>query len=326
MAIATAPAINLARRLIAKHALKPPIDVEALVKVNAELIYAKIPVDGVDGISLNLKTKGKKTKVIVNTSNPPLRQRFTLAHELGHIVIPWHTGNIVDHLDPVEAYETRAHWGMEEEANAFAGELLVPSDWLKKTLLETRDLANAHKLITSHCEVSLHAAAIRLTQILPKNIVFAVVRAGTVEFSGKTEGTLANILSWESDFDGDVYNYNEEYFTANIGNRRIHWWKLPSTVNVVVTDDRTWREILNGIVADIGISGGAAVGLKSSANGVVAYANGVAKRSTDYSINSVIAACMQRFKDRAEFAALVDHPDFEAFLYQKARSLVEPER
>lgn len=326
MAVSSTPPVNLARRLITKLSLKPPIDVKGLVEAHADLTIAKIPIEGVDGISLDLKTPGKRARVVLNASNPPTRKRFTLAHELGHLLIPWHTGSIVDHVDPSNACATDNYWEFESEANNFAGELLMPSQWVNDWLAETDNLAKLHKRIAKECEVSLHAVAIRLSQLLPKNLIFVVERAGVVEFSGRTDGTLANTLPWESEFPNNAYDYCEEHYTATAENRRIHWWRLPNSFAIVATDERPWREILDTVVADLGVPLPEQPQLKSSINGVVAYANSVAIRSKEYSVDNVVAACMQRFNDRPEFQEFVHHPKFNAFVLQKARALVEPDR
>lgn len=326
MAVVSGAPVNLARRLLTKLSLKPPINVKGLVEVYADLTITKIPIEGVDGISLDLKTPGKKARVILNAGNPPTRQRFTLAHELGHLLIPWHTGSIVDHLDPTQAHATDSYWEFESEANSFAGELLMPSQWVSHLLSGTDDLADLHKHIAEECEVSVHAAAIRLSQLLPKNLVFAVERTGIIEFSGRTEGTLANPLSWGCEFPDDAYDYCEAHYTAATENRHIHWWRLPNTFTITANDERPWRDILDSVVTDIGIAPSEQKQFKSSINGVVAYANSVAKRSVEYSVDTVLAACMQRFNDRPEFQNIVHHPDFGAFLQQKAHALVEPDR
>lgn len=326
MGVATKAAINLARHIVEKYSLEIPIDVKSLVESRADLAFKCIPLQGVDGISLNLKTPGKKTKVIVNADNPPLRQRFTLAHELGHIVIPWHLGSIVDHLDSNHTHEIDDYWETEGEANSFAGELLVPTDWVLKKLSKRDDLAKVHWLISKKCQVSLHVAAIRLTQLLPKNFVYVVERHGTVEFSGKTDGTLAGTLEWETFFESDAYNYSEKHFSIDAGDHRIHWWKLPGTFLHSKPDVRDWREILSDILNDLEIPRAKIPKLKSSINGVVAFANSAAKRSEDYSISTIAAACLQRFNDRDEYKEFSQHIDFATFVMKKAQALFESNR
>ena len=100
MGVALTPERKLANKLIERHSLLPPIDIQSLVSMYARLTVMHIPFSGVDGISLNLKTPGRDTHVIVNEHSSPSRQRFTMAHEMGHIMIPWHVGAVVtDHVD-----------------------------------------------------------------------------------------------------------------------------------------------------------------------------------------------------------------------------------
>jgi Zn-dependent peptidase ImmA (M78 family) len=52
------------------------------------------------------------------------RQSFTLMHELGHLIL--HKTSSID-----DEFDLQSHQGREHEANAFAGHLLVPNDFLK---------------------------------------------------------------------------------------------------------------------------------------------------------------------------------------------------
>lgn len=322
MEIEPSAPVKLARRVVDKYGLKPPIDVENLVSARAKLVFATIPFHGVDGVCLNLKAPGKEQTVIVNAQNPKSRQRFTLAHELGHILIPWHTGSVVDHLDPEETGEVEDYSAMEQEANAFAAELLMPSNWVKGTLSKTENLAVIHRNIARDCDVSLQAAAICLAKNLPKNAVYAVVRDGVVDFAGRSEGTLANAMLYDRPFNPEAYDYAESHYTVEYAGREVHWWRLPQRISVNDADDRDWRTILDEIVDDLALADEDKQRFKNSVSGVVAFANGVAKRSADYSVATVVAACLQRFKDRPEFRAFARHPSFEAFIVKKAEGLV----
>lgn len=84
----------------------------------AIIIYKSIPVDGVDGVCLNLKTADKTPTVIVNADSARTRQKFTLAHELGHIIIPWHLGTFIDKVDESNGTSNTEYWVIEREANS----------------------------------------------------------------------------------------------------------------------------------------------------------------------------------------------------------------
>jgi Zn-dependent peptidase ImmA (M78 family) len=80
-------------------------------------------------------------KIVVNKDDPPNRQRFTIAHELGHYIL--HTTYVQNKSEykvllrrPIkeEGYSKE-----EKEANCFAAYLLVPTEILKKY----KDLPNS---------------------------------------------------------------------------------------------------------------------------------------------------------------------------------------
>jgi Zn-dependent peptidase ImmA (M78 family) len=314
------PEALLARRLIEKLDLSPPIDIKSLVERYAELVFAKIPEPNVDGICLNLKVPGKSPKVIVNSANPSTRKRFTLAHELGHILIPWHLGSIIDNVDLSDSSPSNSYWGMEKEANSFAAELLMPHVWVDQLLDDEEDLAAAHKAIAEDCGVSGLAAAIRMSSFLELGVVYAAEQNGVIQYSGKSEGTVAPSLPWGHLFDSESYAYASDHKIVKYGDAKLHWWVLPSEISIDVADVRSWREILNKILSDICSSDQAAGKLKQSVNGVAAFANSTAKRSQKYSPDSVASACIQRFKDRDEYKEFTDHPDFEAYVQKRSKA------
>lgn len=61
--------------------------------------------------------------MFVNGSEPVVRQRFTLAHELGHLELGH--GGVVDGIEAVEGRSTDPR---EQQANLFGGVLLAPEE------------------------------------------------------------------------------------------------------------------------------------------------------------------------------------------------------
>ena len=162
MGIIHPPEVKMARRLIQKHSLKVPFNLQNLVQEYAEVIYKHIPIDGVDGICLNLKTAGKTPKVIVNTNAFETRQNFTLAHELGHIIIPWHYGSIIDEIEEETINFNSPYWALEREANRFASELLIPFEWIFSLYKKNRNENYLIDQMCDKCRVSEIVAKIRL--------------------------------------------------------------------------------------------------------------------------------------------------------------------
>jgi IrrE N-terminal-like domain len=108
--------INLAQRVVARFNLSPPVDAAIVVERYADLEYCTIPFR-VDGICLDLKRIGKRPTIIINVDQPSRRRRFTLAHELGHVLIPWHRGSVYDDFSIVDTSAQFDRREMEGEAN-----------------------------------------------------------------------------------------------------------------------------------------------------------------------------------------------------------------
>jgi len=69
--------------------------------------------------------------IVVKKQTSEARQSFTLMHELGHVVL--HRTSFID-----EESNLQSHEGRERSANAFAGHLLVPDEFLEDVLDEER--------------------------------------------------------------------------------------------------------------------------------------------------------------------------------------------
>jgi Zn-dependent peptidase ImmA (M78 family) len=315
--------VNLARRLIKKYKLTPPIDVRALVAQYARITFVPFPLLNVDGVSIDIKVPGKRPHVLVNSLQPDARQTFTIAHELGHLLIPWHIGTILDQVD-AHVEEKNDYWEMEREANAFAAELLMPKEWIEGLLRNAADPASVHVQLCRAAGVSAHAAGIRLMEIVPPHYVYCVEQDGLVAYAGRSNGTFASAPSCNSPLPETAYNYSLNHYSAGYSGRQFHWWELPDKLNVKRTDSREWREILNNIATDLDYRGERAVKIKSQINAVVAYANSATKRLPNYGVETIAGAAMQRLQDRykGEFEDFLAHKDFELFLKKRAEDLV----
>ena len=314
------PEVKLARRIFAKHKLSVPVKIKKLIGEYAELIFEPIPIEGVDGVSLNISVPGKETKVIVNTNIPKKRQLFTMAHELGHLIIPWHLGTIADNINTPysEGYKDFAYAELEREANRFAAELLMPKDWILEQYQSKSDLASLHEYVCDITGVSDQAAAIRMGDVLPGNVVYASVTRGIVKYSGKTPATMAFALPVNERFDSKYYPYSEHHSEYDNISSTIHWWKLNSGGVLSATDSRTWREILDEIVKKL--PNDKAVVLKKSINSVIAAANSYEKRKPGYTLDTLATAFIYKLK-RDDFKILTNHSLFEVFVKKKAEEL-----
>ncbi|MEU6326752.1 ImmA/IrrE family metallo-endopeptidase [Streptomyces sp. NPDC047049] len=118
-------------------AFSPPVDIEQLVRHQGAMISRSSFKDG-DVSGMLLRRDGQPPVIGVNDSQPRLRQRFTIAHELGHLVL--HPGREVVLDRPVrinlrDGTSSTATDREEIEANAFAASLLMPADMVREQLM-----------------------------------------------------------------------------------------------------------------------------------------------------------------------------------------------
>lgn len=136
---ASAPRHQLARE-VARGLLRiyrvtaPPVDVASLVR---ERGLTLLRVEGASKLSGALYANVRE--IVVNTrGRSEERQRFTIAHELGHWELKHHElGELPeDTLGYSGVYEgdgtTEGRSSIEMEANTFAAELLMPGSWIRK--------------------------------------------------------------------------------------------------------------------------------------------------------------------------------------------------
>jgi Zn-dependent peptidase ImmA (M78 family) len=166
-------------------ALSLPID---LVRVAHSLdvqIHFQTFEDEVSGVLL---IQGDERHVMVNKSHHPNRQRFSIAHELGHLVLHDTKGDrlfIDTHLrlyQRVGASTSKAYSESgsattpqeEREANQFAAALLMPKPLLEDAAL-SRDLWDEFDVsaLAATFAVSEQAMAIRLQQLDVVNPILA---------------------------------------------------------------------------------------------------------------------------------------------------------
>lgn len=79
------------------------------------------------GISAFIELESKIVEF--NDKHPVVRKRFSVAHEIGHLILGHSIKN------DIFSYSTKD--ATEVEANIFASELLMPYDWLKRDLKES---------------------------------------------------------------------------------------------------------------------------------------------------------------------------------------------
>ena len=97
-----------------------------------------------------------------NKKNSLIRQKFAIAHSLGHYLIHGLNDN-EKYIDPPDNFSMRSYILKEREANLFAVNILVPEETLETTIIDTKNisvekLANIYEVSQVCMEYSLRAA------------------------------------------------------------------------------------------------------------------------------------------------------------------------
>lgn len=123
-----------------------------------------------EDVSGVLFSDGARAVIGVNWSHHPNRQRFTIAHELGHHLLH-KGGTFIDRGIAVRFRDERSGSGTDEEekqANAFAAALLMPADWIRRDFDEhpfNVEDEDALKQFADRYRVSPLAMSIRLQNL-----------------------------------------------------------------------------------------------------------------------------------------------------------------
>lgn len=151
-------------------------------RVNVEDLARKIGIEvraeSVDGDLSGFLFRDAKTKkaiIGVNASHHQNRQRFTIAHEIGHYLMhpgePFHVDGmkVAFRINRRDGESSTGLDDSEREANLFAAELLMPARFLRKDLnakdIDLLDDANVVNELARDYGVSAQALTFRLINL-----------------------------------------------------------------------------------------------------------------------------------------------------------------
>lgn len=164
---------TVAEQLLVEHGLfAAPVDLDQLTEAcGVEVVPGSFEDGDVSGMLL--REEGMPPVIGVNTAHAHVRQRFTIAHELGHWAL--HPGRLVifdrpmriNRRDSVSAMATDRE---EIQANAFAAALLMPERIVRQRVSELpaeqrRDPDRAGAFLAKEFKVSTAAMSFRLINL-----------------------------------------------------------------------------------------------------------------------------------------------------------------
>lgn len=151
---------------------EPEVNVVKIAEtLGIEIRHKPLGEDVGEDVSGLLFREGNQVIIGINSEHHRNRQRFTLAHEIGHHQLHSHTPLYVDKVFPVRRRDQRSAEAVdieEIEANAFAAELLMPAKMLEQEPELQRDIIDHERDIAALAErygVSQQAMTFRLINL-----------------------------------------------------------------------------------------------------------------------------------------------------------------
>ena len=151
--------------------------------------------DGFEGMLISNPEKSQGV-IFVNQNRPPQRQRFTVGHEVGHFLLPWHR-NIVDGNLKFECTaedmraqgaakgNSRLDW--EIQANEFSSELLMPRSLFKKHMKRKDEPDMQHlKDLSAIFDASMEATARRYVVLSDYSIAMVFAQGQRVRHAWRS--------------------------------------------------------------------------------------------------------------------------------------------
>jgi Zn-dependent peptidase ImmA (M78 family) len=147
----------------------PCVDIKKLAESQGAIVVEEPNEEKTSGFLF--RAAGSPPIIGVNADHAPTRKRFTIAHELAHLLLHVKNGVHVDYA-VVKMRDARASEGSDEEeieANRFSAEVLMPRSFLEADLAALGSInADDEKAIAALARkygVSPQAMAIRLTSL-----------------------------------------------------------------------------------------------------------------------------------------------------------------
>ncbi len=135
-----------------------------------------------DGALLRVVGRPLGTVVLRSDIAEPGRRRFTLAHEIGHYLLPNQQEDLATPCRPssIESWD-RSLSSRELDANRFAAEILMPRQLLGESLRQPPSVSIA-RAVAERFQTSLTAATFRLVELSTFRIAMVVSREGAARW------------------------------------------------------------------------------------------------------------------------------------------------
>ena len=249
-----------ALRLLGEHDLRaPPVDPWALARA-LDIEVREAP-RGSSGPAAMLMRGGEGYGIIFRGDPLPLTfQRFSVAHEVGHYVLPGHVDRVTSGEAPPCTFLPGATDPYEREAERFAAALLMPNDQFQRRLQGAGDGFVAIDQMARDFGTSLEATALRVAQLAGYPLTVVRLTGGEVDYCFQSEacrdyrpkldlprGTRIDPTLVPVRELGPVESELDEWFTEAPADTTIHveaqTLEVPGKVLILLTEIPFWEDV-----------------------------------------------------------------------------------
>ncbi|WP_337590316.1 ImmA/IrrE family metallo-endopeptidase [Kribbella pittospori] len=300
--------------MVSRLDLEPPVNIEELLRARAEVHRVDWPHKTVDAILLKLS--GHSPSVYLRATDNLFRERFTMAHELGHLMLPWHlprancaigTGNL-----DLEKYS------VEDEADIFASCLLIPDAWLLDLLrVHGDDMSEILRELNS-AEVTTIAGLRALRRVLISGWIFVAYNKEIIATPGTSAHELRNmsVRKARRRLESQCYASGE----AIVNDFTVRWYQMFSPAEPPErdpADGRTLHQQLVDAISMVESDEHERTHLANVCNGKV---GGLLREASGRPATETFSILKYRFES-SHVAFLLEQPDFISWLAEKARTI-----
>ena len=238
-----------------------------------------------------------------------------MAHELGHLVLPWHLPQANCEVGEEEA--DLPVFSVEQEADVFASCLLMPDGWLLGLKQRHGDDMSQILRELNAAEVTTAAALQALRRYLLAGWIFLaygerriIATAGTAIPQGLVEGRAGDVLAESCHSSGE----------ALLNGYPVRWFRMVAPAPLPTrssTEVRADHQILMDAIAMVEPDDARRTSIAQSANGKV---GGGLREAAGRPADETFQAMRHRCEQWAH-SELLEEPDFLLWLAQRARAI-----
>lgn len=173
------------------RALLERLKIVGVPDVPAIAAALKVPVheralEECEGMLVRVKGTARGVIAVKNSMREETRKRFTIAHELGHLLMPGHDDYGICSTEVIESW-AKALRAKESAANAFAAELLMPLRLVTQLIAGAKPSFAPIERLAATFNTSLTASGYRFAAATPYSVVLVWSQGGRVRWAKRSE-------------------------------------------------------------------------------------------------------------------------------------------